>query len=87
MKEDKVSKVESTACINCGRCVEACPSRIVPSRLAVLAERGEEEKFVKMNGLECMECGCCSYVCPAKKQLKQAIGTMRKTALSNRKKK
>ena len=87
MKKDEVSKVESSACINCGRCVEVCPSRIVPSRLAVLAERGDEEKFVKQNGLECMECGSCSYVCPAKRQLKQAIGTMRKTALANRKKK
>ena len=87
MKKDEVSKVESSACINCGRCVEVCPSRIVPSRLAVLAERGEEEKFIKQNGLECMECGSCSYVCPAKRQLKQAIGTMRKTALANRKKK
>lgn len=86
-KKDAVSKVESTACINCGRCVEVCPSRIVPSRLAVLAERGEEEKFIKMNGLECMECGSCSYVCPAKRQLKQAIGTMRKIALANKKKK
>ena len=70
MKKDEVSKVESSACINCGRCVEVCPSRIVPSRLAVLAERGEEEKFIKQNGLECMECGSCSYVCPAKRQLK-----------------
>lgn len=87
MKKDEVSKVESSACINCGRCVEVCPSRIVPSRLAVLAERGEEDKFVKQNGLECMECGSCSYVCPAKRQLKQAIGTMRKTALANKKKK
>ena len=87
MKEDKVSKVEPSPCINCGRCVEVCPSRIVPCRLAVLSERGEEEKFVKMNGLECMECGSCSYVCPAKRQLKQAIATMRKTALANRKKK
>lgn len=86
-KKDEVSKVESSACINCGRCVEVCPSRIVPSRLAALAERGDEEKFVKMNGLECMECGSCSYVCPAKRQLKQAIGTMRKNALANRKKK
>ncbi len=86
-KKDEVSKVESSACINCGRCVEVCPSRILPSRLAALAERGDEEKFVKMNGLECMECGSCSYVCPAKRQLKQAIGTMRKNALANRKKK
>ena len=85
--EDSVSTLEPSACINCGRCVEVCPSRIIPSRLADLAERHDEEGFVKMNGLECVECGCCSYVCPAKRHLKQAIGYMRKTALANKKKK
>ncbi len=40
-----------------------------------------------MNGLECVECGSCSFVCPAKRQLKQAIGSMRKIALANKKKK
>lgn len=87
MTKDEVAACEPTACINCGRCVEACPSRIIPSRLADLAERHDEESFVKMNGLECVECGSCSYVCPARRQLKQAIGSMRKTALANKKKK
>lgn len=86
-KEDVVAKNPETACINCGRCVEVCPSRIIPSRLADYALRHDEESFVAMNGLECVECGSCSYVCPAKRQLKQAIGSMRKTALANRKKK
>lgn len=85
--KDEVKKDEPSACINCGRCVEVCPSRIIPSRLADLAERHEEAGFVSMNGLECVECGSCSYVCPAKRQLKQAIGSMRKMALANRKKK
>ena len=67
--------------------VDACPSRIIPSRLADFAERHDEEAFLKFNGLECVECGSCSYVCPAKRQLKQAIGSMRKTALANKKKK
>lgn len=86
-KEDEVSKNPETACINCGRCVEACPSRIIPSRLADYARRHDEESFVAMNGLECVECGSCSYVCPAKRQLKQAIGAMRKIALANKRKK
>lgn len=86
-KEDIVAKSPATACINCGRCVEVCPSRIIPSRLADFAERMDEEAFTAMNGLECVECGSCSYVCPAKRQLKQAIGSMRKIALANRKKK
>ena len=87
LSKDEVSASTATACINCGRCVEACPSRIIPSRLADLAERHDEAGFVKMNGVECVECGSCSYVCPAKRHLKQAIGSMRKTALANKKKK
>lgn len=86
-KEDIVSRSQETACINCARCVEVCPSRIIPSRLADYAQRHDEEKFIAMNGLECVECGSCSYVCPAKRPLKQAIGSMRKTALANKRKK
>ena len=37
--EDEVAKQEATGCINCGRCVDACPSRIIESRLADFAER------------------------------------------------
>lgn len=85
--KDEASKLEPTACINCGRCVEACPSRLIPSRLADYAENHNEEAFAKHEGLECMECGSCSFVCPAKRPLKQAIGSMRKIALANRKKK
>ena len=86
-KEDIMAKSQVSACINCGRCVEVCPSRIIPSRLADYAERHDEEIFVNQNGLECVECGSCSYVCPAKRPLKQAIGSMRKIALANKKKK
>ena len=85
--KDEVAKMEPSACINCGRCVEACPSRLIPSRLADYAEHHDEEKFTKHEGLECMECGSCSFVCPAKRPLKQAIGSMRKIALANRKNK
>jgi electron transport complex protein RnfC len=85
--KDVVAQSAESACINCGRCVEVCPSRIIPSRLADYAKRQDEETFVAQNGLECVECGSCSYVCPAKRQLKQAIGSMRKTALANKKKK
>ena len=86
-KEDIVKKSMETACINCGRCVEVCPSRVIPSRLADFSQRHDEESFLAWNGLECVECGSCSYVCPAKRQLKQSIGSMRKTALAHRKKK
>ncbi len=87
MSYDEVSEAEETACINCGRCVEVCPGRIIPSRVADLAQNGYKEEFEKMNGMECCECGCCSYICPAKRQLTQSIKSMRRTILADRRKK
>lgn len=85
LTKDVVAEYEPSACINCGRCVTVCPSRIIPSRLADYAERFDEELFVRWNGMECIECGCCSYKCPAKRQLKQSIGSMKKIVIANRK--
>lgn len=82
--KDEVKAHEPSACINCGRCVDVCPSRIIPSRLADYAEHHDAEVFQKFNGMECVECGSCSYVCPAKRQLKQSIGSMRKIVLASR---
>lgn len=87
MTRDDVSRWEPTACINCGRCVEVCPGRVVPSRLADDANRGDEEAFLAHNGMECCACGCCSYVCPAKRPLTQSIKSMRSIVLANKKKK
>lgn len=86
LTKDEVSAMEPTACINCGKCVEVCPGRVVPRKLADYAEHYDEEAFVKNNGMECCECGCCSYVCPAKRPLTQAIKSMRKMQLAKKKK-
>lgn len=86
LKKDKVSESEASACINCGRCLSVCPSHIMPARLADYAEHGDKEKFVGNYGMECCECGCCSYTCPAKRNLTQAIKSMRKDVLASRKK-
>lgn len=85
--KDPVSSCEASGCINCGKCVETCPARLVPSKLATLAEHYDEEQFTKLHGLECVECGCCSYICPAKRHLTQDIKMMRQTILANRRKK
>ncbi len=86
LTEDDVSDMEPSACINCGRCVEACPSRIVPRLLSDYAENYNEEAFLSHDGMECCECGCCSYVCPAKRPLTQTIKSMRKIQLAKKKK-
>ena len=87
LTRDDVSAAKTGPCINCGMCVEVCPGRVVPSRLAKAAEHGDKESFVKMNGMECCECGCCSFICPAKRPLTQEIKSMRKMILADRKKK
>lgn len=86
LTEDDVSAMEPTACINCGRCVEVCPGRVVPRLLADYAENYNEEAFLSHDGMECCECGCCSYVCPAKRPLTQTIKSMRKMQLAKKKK-
>lgn len=76
---------KASNCINCGRCVTACPENLLPSKLAKYSENDQVEEFEETGGLECIECGCCSFVCPAKKHLKQSITLMKKQIISNKK--
>jgi electron transport complex protein RnfC len=85
--KDEVAASEPGPCINCGRCLEVCPGRVMPSRLADHAEHFDEAAFLADNGMECCECGCCSYICPAKRPLTQEIKSMRKILLAKKKKK
>jgi electron transport complex protein RnfC len=62
-------------CIRCGRCVEACPAFLNPSRLARLARArmfGEMKGFAVM---DCIECGSCTYSCPSGIPIVQLIRT------------
>lgn len=86
LTKDEVSAMEPSACINCGKCAEVCPGRVVPRKLADYAEHYDEEAFLKNDGMECCECGCCSYICPAKRPLTQVIKSMRKMQLAKKKK-
>ena len=86
LTKDEVSMMEETACINCSRCLQVCPARLMPNKLSDLSKAHKEEEFVKYYGMECVECGCCSYACPAKRYLAQNIKSMRKVMLGKKKK-
>ena len=60
---------EETACINCGRCHQACPFNLLPTGLAEAYERGDAQRLSDLQVMQCMECGSCSFVCPARRPL------------------
>jgi electron transport complex protein RnfC len=58
-------------CIQCGRCVEACPLGLEPDQVSLRVEIGRPLETKPYGALECYECGSCSYVCPAGRPLAQ----------------
>lgn len=87
MTKDEVAANEPSACIRCGRCVEACPSRLIPQKMLECSERFDDAGFIALNGMECYECGSCTYVCPAKRRLTQSFKQTRRSILDSRRKK
>ena len=74
-----------SACINCGRCLRACPMQLMPTLLdrCVRADRYDEaEKYGIMN---CIECGACTFVCPAKRLLTQSCRQGKKVITTRKK--
>lgn len=70
--EDPVADNPPTNCIHCGRCVAACPEKLVPQMLQDAADHDDFARFEKLGGMECIECGCCTIVCPARRTLTQS---------------
>jgi electron transport complex protein RnfC len=78
--------IDPTACINCGRCVDACPARLVPSHLADMVQKKQMEHFEENYGLECVNCGSCSWSCPAGRPLAALVNQGRQAILAARRK-
>lgn len=56
-------------CLRCGRCVDTCPMRLVPTHIEKLVAAGRIDDAIAAGLLDCMECGACGYVCPSKRPL------------------
>jgi electron transport complex protein RnfC len=84
----EVKHFSATACLSCGRCIQACPMGLSPT---TIFKNIEHERFDEATayGLEdCVLCGSCAYVCPAHIPLVSAFkaGRGRKRRLSARNK-
>ena len=65
---------EPSACIRCGRCIEACPMGLEP---VVIAQDFANKDFTALKARcvdLCVACGSCTYACPAKRPVSQTMG-------------
>jgi electron transport complex protein RnfC len=60
-------------CIRCGRCLQACPHFLNPSRLGKLARLRRFQEMREMYVTDCVECGACTLSCPSHIPLAQLI--------------
>ncbi len=76
---------EPTACIHCGRCVDACPMSLMPTSICQAVNAKDTKAMIDADILNCMECGCCAFACPAKRHIVNTI-RLGKQILNNEKK-
>jgi electron transport complex protein RnfC len=69
LRREEIGEFTAEACIRCGRCVRACPMRLNPSLLGVLAERLRFKEAGRHHVLDCIECGCCAFLCPSRRPM------------------
>ena len=63
----------ASACIRCGRCVEACPMGLSPVEIALALNSKDADEIKALYVDLCMACGSCSFVCPAKRPVAQTM--------------
>ena len=57
--------VEEPACLRCGKCIDACPMKLMPVLMYKSLQTNDAEEMKALHMMDCIECGCCAYVCPA----------------------
>ncbi len=72
-------------CIRCGRCLDACPQFLNPSRLGRLSRAHRYDELSDFHLMDCVECGSCSFACPSGIPIVQLI-RVAKSAIREKKK-
>ncbi len=57
--------VEDPHCIRCGKCIDACPMKLMPVLMYNASQSGTVQDMKANNIMDCIECGSCAYTCPA----------------------
>ena len=57
--------VPDSRCLRCGKCIDACPMKLMPVLMYKALMTGDVEEMKASNLMDCIECGCCAYTCPA----------------------
>ena len=57
--------VDEPRCLRCGKCIEACPMKLMPVLMYKATQDNDIDALKATNLMDCIECGCCAYVCPA----------------------
>ena len=57
--------VEDPHCLRCGKCIDACPMKLMPVLMYKAWQNGDVEEMKKNNIMDCIECASCAYTCPA----------------------
>ena len=65
LAESEVRQFEAGPCLSCGRCVAACPMRLLVSTLSKVCENERYDLAEENHVMNCLECGICTYICPA----------------------
>lgn len=64
---------DSTNCIRCGKCIEACPMKLMPLKIEKAIDKKRRSDLKRLRPDICIGCGSCSYVCPAKHDLTSKV--------------
>lgn len=86
LTKDSAYLAPESACIRCGRCIEACPMGVMPNVLNPLVLMRDYKTFEEKGGMNCIECGSCTYVCPANRHLTQSCRDGKTTIMAMRRK-
>ena len=57
--------VEDPHCLRCGKCIDACPMKLMPVLMYKAWQGGDVQEMKDNNIMDCIECGSCAYTCPA----------------------